>query len=249
MIDLHTHILPGMDDGPADPAVSLALLRMERAQGVDRVVFTPHFYREREDVPAFLARRRAALARLEEAAAQLPPEDRAALPRWELGAEVAWVPNLAGREELAELCLGQGRYFLLELPMNPWSDQLLRQLYDLVGRGRLTPVIAHLDRYWGRQRQEYIGELLRLGLPVQVSGEALLKPLPRRKALRMLAAGQVHLLASDCHSLRSRPPNLGPALGAVERRLGPDAVRRLCRWAEEVTHSENCNIETEGYLK
>ncbi len=234
MIDLHTHILPGMDDGARDSATSLELLRMEKAQGVDRVIFTPHFYREREDAASFLARRREAIARLEAAVERLSQEERAALPQWEVGAEVAWMPNLVDREELNELCLGKSRYFLLELPMAPWGDQLIHQLYDLMGQGRVTPVIAHLDRYWSAQRPEKISDLLRLGFPIQVSADVLLRTLSRGKALRMMQRGQVHLLASDCHSLHHRPPNLGSAMEVVARKLGQSQADRLCRWAEEV---------------
>lgn len=232
MIDLHTHILPGIDDGARDTETSLELLRMEKAQGVDRVVLTSHFYRDREDAKTFLGRRQRALARLEAAADRLPAEERAALPKWELGAEVAWLPNLADREELAELCLGESRYFLLELPCTPWSDQMIHQIYDLLSRGEYTPVIAHLDRYWSDQRPEHITELLRMGVPIQVSAGILLKPFARRKALQMIGRGQVHLLASDCHSLQHRPPNLGAAMEVVSRRLGEEQVQRLCRWAE-----------------
>ncbi len=232
MIDLHTHILPGMDDGARDVETSLELLRMEMAQGVDRVVLTPHFYRDREDAPSFLHRRKKALARLEEAVAALSEAERAALPTWELGAEVAWLPNLADREELAELCIGSSRYFLLELPCTPWSDHLIREIYDLLGRGEFTPVIAHLDRYWNGQRSEHIVELLRMGIPIQVSAGLLTKTFARRKALQMIERGQVHLLASDCHSLQHRPPNLGPAMDVVSRRLGEEQVQRLCHWAE-----------------
>ena len=235
MTDLHTHILPGMDDGARDVETSLEMLRMEREQGVGRVVFTPHFYREKEDVPSFLARRQQALSRLEAAVAQLSVREQAALPRWELGAEVAWMPNLADREELKDLCLGQSNYFLLELPFTPWRDQMISQLYELLGRGQFIPVIAHLDRYWDRQRKEQIEQLLRLGVPIQISANILLKFFSRRKALQMIQQGQIFLLASDCHSLHHRPPNLGPAVKVVARKLGWRQARRLCRWAEDVS--------------
>ena len=235
MTDLHTHILPGMDDGARDVETSLELLRMEREQGVDRVVFTPHFYREKEDVSSFLSRRCEALSRLEAAAAQLPARERVALPRWELGAEVAWMPNLAEREELKDLCLGQSNYFLLELPFTPWRDQMISQLYELLGRGQFIPVIAHLDRYWDRQPKEQIEQLLHLGVPIQLSANILLKFFSRRKALQMIQQGQIFLLASDCHSLHHRPPNLGPAVKVVARKLGWRQARRLCRWAEDVS--------------
>ena len=174
------------------------------------------------------------LIHITQSSAQLPARERVALPRWELGAEVAWMPNLADREELKDLCLGQSNYFLLELPFTPWRDQMIGQLYELLGRGQFIPVIAHLDRYWDRQRKEQIEQLLRLGVPIQISANILLKSFSRRKALQMIQQGQIFLLASDCHSLHHRPPNLGPAVKVVARKLGWRQARRLCRWAEEI---------------
>ena len=89
MTDLHTHILPGMDDGAPDVETSLAMLREEARQGVDTVVLTPHFYRDRERPEHFLARRARAADRLNSAIQALPGEERRAMPRLILGAEVA----------------------------------------------------------------------------------------------------------------------------------------------------------------
>ena len=66
----------------------------------------------------------------------LPEEEHKALPRLALGAEIAWVPNLAEWPELPRLCLGTSRHFLLELPFRPWTDQLINRLYELPGRPR-----------------------------------------------------------------------------------------------------------------
>ena len=66
----------------------------------------------------------------------LPEEEHKALPRLALGAEIAWVPNLAEWPELSQLCLGASRHFLLELPFSPWTDQLINRLYELPGRPR-----------------------------------------------------------------------------------------------------------------
>ena len=66
----------------------------------------------------------------------LPEEEHKALPRLALGAEIAWVPNLAEWPELSQLCLGASRHFLLELPFRPWTDQFINRLYELPGRPR-----------------------------------------------------------------------------------------------------------------
>lgn len=227
MTDLHTHILPGMDDGAPDADASLALLRMEAAQGVDTVALTPHFYRDRESAERFLARRARAVEQLRRAIEALPEPERAALPRLIPGAETAWAPGLASEPLLPQLCLGESRNLLLELPAAPWTRQMLRELYELPGRTGLTPVFAHLERYLPGQDPRLVGELLELGFPVQLSAAPLLRPLRRGALLRMIRSGSAQLLASDAHNAASRPPDLAPALAVVRRRLGDETAAAL----------------------
>lgn len=220
MTDLHTHILPGLDDGARDPETSLALLRMEAAQGVDTVVLTPHFYRHHEQIQHFLKRRDRAARTLTDALMALPEEERQTLPGLELGAEIAWAPNLAQWPELPQLCLGSSRCFLLELPFYPWTDQLINQLYELPGSTGLTPVLAHIERYIKNQKPQHLEAVLSLGVPVQVSAEPLLHLTQRGPVLRLLRENRAQLVASDAHSLTTRPPNLGDALAVIRRKLG-----------------------------
>lgn len=238
MTDLHTHILPGIDDGARDTKVSLAMLRQQREQGVDRVVLTPHFYRDRERPAWFLDRRKKAMEELELAIQNLPDEKQRELPDLVLGAEVAWAPNLSDWDELPQMCIGNTRNMLLELPFTPWNGHMIDQLYDIPGRTGLSPVIAHLERYMNCQRPEYIREILALGFPVQVSAQPLLHPLSRGKVLKMLQRGQAHLIASDCHNLTERLPNLGTAMAVVERKAGTELTLELRRMAWQLTQPE-----------
>lgn len=227
MTDLHTHILPGMDDGARDVDASLELLRLETAQGVDTVVLTPHFYRRREDPVHFLTRRAKAAETLFAAIAALPQEERDMLPQLVLGAEVAWAPSLAEWPELPQLCLGQSSSFLLELPSHPWTDQLIDQLYDLPGQTGLTPVIAHIERYLKDQKPQHLEAVFALGVPVQISAEPLLHLLQRSTVLGLLRKNRAQLIASDTHNSTSRPPNLGDALAVVRKKLGNSAADSL----------------------
>ena len=152
MTDLHTHILPRMDDGAPDTAASLAMLRMEAAQGVTGVALTPHFHRDRESIEQFLARRQAAWEHLS-AAMEKTTEP---FPDLVLGAEVAWMPNMNHWDDLEALCLGSSRYLLLELPFTLWNNSMIDQLYSLAAQSGVTPVLAHLERYLGRQKKEHI---------------------------------------------------------------------------------------------
>lgn len=215
MIDLHTHILPGMDDGAADPQTACAMLRMEAEQGVDTVALTPHFYRTREHADDFLHRRRDAMELLSEAL------EGETYPRLILGAEVAWFPGLADLQELDELCYEGSKMLLVELPFLPWNEELFRQLYSLEGGSGVTPVIAHVERYYGLQEKKRLRQLTEMGFPMQVSAEGLLHRSTRRHALGLLTKLD-SMLISDCHDLTNRPPNIGPAMAVLEKKLGVD---------------------------
>ena len=104
--------------------------------------------------------------------------------------------------------------------MTPWYDGLFHQLYDLMNATGLTPLIAHIDRYWTIQKPERLRKLMGMGLPVQLSAEALLRLTTRSRALKALRTDRTWLLISDCHSLRTRRPNLGEGLALAERKLG-----------------------------
>lgn len=229
MTDTHTHILPRMDDGAKSVDMSLTMLRMEGEQGVDTVVLTPHFYRRQESPEEFIARRRRAADELAKALDALPEEERRTLPRTCLGAEVAWVPNLQELPRLEELCLGGSKYILVELPMGPWDRSMVDQLYSFTGRTGLTMVLAHMERYLKSQRPELLDDVLALGAPVQVSAGPLLRTLTRGPALRLLGEGKGRLLISDCHDLTTRPPNLGPGMKTVARKLGDRTAGAVIR--------------------
>ena len=234
MTDLHTHILPGIDDGAQSVDESLTMLRMERSQGIDTVVLTPHFYRDRENPKRFLRRRQESATALARRVMELSEQEKEELPQMLLGAEVAWWPNMADWEELPEMCIGDTRNLLLELPFTPWNDQMVYQLHELFGRTGITPVIAHLERYLKIQRPEYIQEVLRLGVPVQVSADILLRPMVRGGTMKLLRQNQANVVASDCHNCGSRAPRLTAAMDLLRRKLGAQQAELLIRCGDQL---------------
>ena len=232
MIDLHTHILPALDDGALSPDMSLHMLSMEAEQGVETVVFTPHFYGNQESPQRFLARRAVAWEALS-GYLERQGERMAGLPAMQLGAEVAWMPGLSRWDFLEDLRLGESRYILLELPFSPWSGRVLGELYELSSRTGLIPVLAHLERYLFTQRPEYLRELEAMGLPVQISAGSLLRPLRRRRILNVLRNWDC-CIASDCHNLTDRRPNLGPAAQAARRLFPEKRARQLLERSGEL---------------
>ena len=115
MVDFHTHILPGMDDGSKSLRQSLIMLRMEREMGIDTIVLTPHFYARENDPARFLERRERAWERL---SGHLGPR----CPRLLLGAEVLYFDNMDNAEHIASLCIGSTGVLLLEMPFCPGKD-------------------------------------------------------------------------------------------------------------------------------
>lgn len=221
--DFHTHILPQMDDGSRSVEESLEMLRQERNQGIRTVVATPHFYARQDDPERFLCRRENAWNALREAMSSQPE-----LPEVELGAEVYYFSGISDCEALPALTFSNKRYILLEMPREPWTETMYREIAGIYEKHGITPVIAHVDRYIRPFRTYGIPKRLS-GLPVlvQANAEFFLNRGTSRMALQMLKAGQIHLLGSDCHDLVSRGPNLGAALKRIENRLGPEAVMRV----------------------
>lgn len=234
MTDLHTHILPGMDDGAKDAKTSIEMLRMEREQGVDTVVLSPHFYGDRETAEQFLRRRNKSFEELNKCLEQLTPQEREGLPRLVLGAEVAWRSDLVECEQVSELCIGQTKNLLLELPFTAWTNQMFNQIYDFMGRTGVMPVIAHLERYLKIQKKKHIREVLDLGVPIQVSAQILKYPWAGHRAMNMLRRGQAHLLATDCHDTKGRTPELQSGLEIVRHKLGDRRAEQLILCADEL---------------
>ena len=237
MTDLHTHILPGMDDGSPDVETSLAMLRAQRDQGVDTVALTSHFYRSHERPSSFLRRRLEAMEQLEDALRGLDPAERDSLPRLVLGSEVAWVPHMDEWPELEQLCYEGTKYILLEPSFRTWHESFLREVYDFMNQTGLTPVIAHIDRYYRRQPREMVEALFRMGIPIQLSAEELLHFSTRGKAMGLLKDRRTRILISDCHNTTDRRPNMGDGLVVVRKKLGEEGVRSVGRHTDGILRS------------
>lgn len=230
LTDFHSHILPGIDDGSKSVKESVAMLRMEVAQGVARVVATPHFYARYDGPDHFLFRRDAAMARLQEAMA-----GEKTLPEVFLGAEVYYFPGMSESEVLPRMAISGTRFVMVELPMGRWTNPMYRELEGIYVRQNLVPVIAHLDRYIRPLSSHGIPErLAELPVVVQANAEFFLRRSTARFALRLLREGRIHILGSDCHNLTDRAPNLGLAAKVIRKRLGEEMMEQIREREEEI---------------
>ncbi len=224
MIDWHTHILPGMDDGSKNPDESVSMLKKCHDIGVTSVVLTPHFYPHKEDPEKFSARRSRALNKLWDT------KTDHTLPDLIPGAEVCYFNEIAliDNESLSALGIGESRYIMLELPFESWNHQIYDTLEALIYNRRIIPVLAHIDRYFHYIKdEEPIKKLVNAGMLVQLNVDALEGFLTRRKAIRWIKEGMIHILASDCHNMDDRPPNLDAGIRMLRGRIKDQALRDL----------------------
>lgn len=212
--DLHSHILPGMDDGCKTPEESIEALRLSYDQGVRAIFATPHYYPV-ESVESFLARRQDAWERLQ---AQIKDQGVADIPQIVLGAEVACRPGISHAEGIEKLCFGNSRHLLLELPFHSWGKEELRQVSNFTCARGITPILAHYERYRTLQSREMYAQMAQQDVLIQKNAGSFSGFLGERRACREVKLGQCHLLGSDCHNLRSRKPNLPMAAECLRRR-------------------------------
>lgn len=221
LTDFHTHILPGVDDGSHSEQMSLDMLRRQGEAGVRRVVLTPHFYPWRDTPERFLEERALAMERLQSAA-------EPGMPELYLGAEVAYFRGMSDSDALRDLCMGDTKYILVELPMEQWNAQVYEELEQIAVKQGLTPIVAHVDRYLTPlTARRTVEKLLALPLLLQANGASFLRRGSASMMLQLVKTGAVRLLGSDCHDLTERAPNLGQAADVIGRKLGPAALERM----------------------
>ena len=220
LIDFHSHVLPGVDDGSPDVATSIAMLKKEAEQGIGRVIATPHFYPANDSPERFLARRRQAELRLRE-----EMQKHTGLPELTIVAEVYFFPGISHSDIIKGLTIAGKRCILIEMPYAHWSKSMYQELEDIYTKQGLLPIVAHVDRYIRPLNTHGIPQMLE-NLPVLVQANAsfFLQSGTRRMALRMLQREQIHLLGSDCHDLKNRAPNLGDAVELIGQKLGQEAI-------------------------
>lgn len=230
--DWHTHILPGIDDGSKDVEESLSMLDLCWAQGVKEVLLTPHFYPQKESPKRFLRRRSASASLLEKAISRFEKEESHArqIPKRILAAEMYYFDELASLEQeaLESLCIEKTNMLMVEMPQNTWDERVFTCLETLLYERKITPLIAHIDRYYSSVcDMKRLEDLISEGLRIQLNAGALLGPFSRKKALRWIEDGFVHLIGSDCHNMNTRKPNLDKAFSVLQRKLGEAEAIKL----------------------
>jgi protein-tyrosine phosphatase len=221
MIDVHTHILPGVDDGARSWEMAVHMCHMAAQDGITHMVATPHANDEydydraqHQNVLSELSARVGSLLQLS------------------LGCDFHFsYDNLVLLEHNPQMfTIGSTRYLLVEFSnfsIPPWVTSKLRDLLD----SGIRPIITHPERNVLLQNKpETVLEWAQMGCPVQVTANSLTGTWGK-KALKtanwLIRNEAVHIVASDCHNVEGRPPMLSRARTVLEKNCGPELADAL----------------------
>jgi protein-tyrosine phosphatase len=224
MLDLHCHILPGIDDGASDLEMSLAMARVAVDDGIRTIACTPHIYPGLYENTA--SGIRAAIKSLQ---IEL---DRRSLPlRLVEGADVHLDPGLAAAIKAGRVpTLAGSRYLLLEPPHHVAPPRFQDSVFELMIAG-FVPVITHPERLtWIEDHYAIFAALVDGGAWMQLTAGSITGRFGRRPKYwseRMLDEGLVHIVATDSHHPEKRPPLLAEGRDAVAARLGSSEAEQM----------------------
>ncbi len=238
-IDFHSHILPGMDDGAKDTSESIALLTILTDAKVDKVVLTPHFYRDDENIAKFLKRREAAYEKLVQAVNSLGEDKR--IPELILGAEVLFTPSLSSDPDFEKLCIGNTDYILLELPFTKFHDNFYSDFVKFLNRCNKKIILAHIERYlrFGNSIKDLYHLIEAGNITCQMNCSSFAKAgfFEMKKLKALIDDGIVCAIGTDTHNLTSRPPMYAKAEAVIRKKCGNSAFEAICEDSNRILSS------------
>ena len=222
LTDHHSHILPGMDDGSKSVEMSLEMIKMLRAQGVERIAATSHFYAHREqgDIKNYLQKRQYAYEQLMDASP--------AIGNIILGAEVAIERGISELDGIEKLAFAGTDYILLEFPYTSFADWMIEEIENIAYNFKLTPIIAHLHRYLDDYSKSQIQAVLSLGAVIQFNNEVFETWGGKRFFKSVLDVGHSFVFGSDTHNTSTRKPNFDLLI----KKAKPEWIRRSDRFLD-----------------
>ena len=222
-IDIHSHILPGLDDGAADIKQTELMMKAAYSQGVRIICATPHF--RPAMFPVSLSRRQEAFELAKDIAKDVSPDLEIIL-----GNELYYSEDcIKYLKDGSCRCMGNTRYVLVEF--NPVTDfeTMRKRLMRLISEG-FIPLIAHIERYaCVRENISRVEELIETGGYIQVNSDSIIGDsfMVRRFVRKLLKYGMVHFVASDSHNNSDRAFGFTEAVSYIEKKCGRKYVNEL----------------------
>jgi protein-tyrosine phosphatase len=225
MVDIHHHLLPGLDDGPKDLDTSVAMAKLAAAEGITHIVCTPHANATYEYDPAVNA------ARTEELRKRLAAEGVDIKLGSGCDFHMSFDNVSRAKVDAARFSINGLGYLLVEVPDYGLPPGLTETFYELQLAG-LTPILTHPERNPTLQNEPArMAEWLRGGMLIQVTADSLTRHKGKkaeRMAFELLEKRWVHFLATDAHNTTSRPPRMREAHDLVATKFSASYAHALC---------------------
>lgn len=225
LCDLHCHIIPGVDDGAKDLDEALRLLKMQYDEGVRDIIVTPHYR-----IGMFEESMKKTLQNYLKVKSAAKEIGRHGISLY-LGCEL-----YMSREILDVLkqndrpTMAGSRYVLTEYASSISLKEIRNYVYSMASSG-YVPIIAHIERYREiREDTDEIRQLKNLGAKVQVNAGSIMGSSGwrvKRICKRLMCEDLIDFVASDCHDIKHRVPNLGKCALYIEKKMGSEYVRRI----------------------
>lgn len=223
-IDIHSHILPGVDDGSQNMETTMEMVETAYRQGVRTMIATPHYY------PGHVRRPKEHLEEIfRETVAAI--NEKYSDFTLHLGNEIYYRDEIVEKLLNNRICTLAGtKYVLLEFTPSAQYSLLCSAVRRCLENG-FDPVLAHIERYqclWKNEKN--IAELIRMGAYMQINAEnfvgGLFAPM-KRYCLKLIKDGLVHFIGSDCHNMQDRSPNIEVAANYLREKLDSDTYYRI----------------------
>lgn len=232
MIDTHSHILPGLDDGSRNIDESIAMLKILKEQGITHVIATPHFKMtdKSNSIDEFITKRNESYQELKNEI----DRQRLDLPKIFLGAEVLLTMDFVEAKNKEKLCIENTNIMLIELPYYEWQSWILRMLSDLCNDNNIEPIIAHADRYVDFISSDMFDKLFNLGYKTQVNAEFVDSKARIKRLKKWLKSGQICYIGSDSHGTDFRPPTFDSYFNKIKKVAGEAFINNVSKHSTEL---------------
>lgn len=239
MIDIHSHLLFGVDDGPETMEGTMRMVESAVEEGITHLVVTPHAYSPQYHVPAAEVESQVRILRDILKASEL---EVTISTGQEVRIHENLIHNLLNKDILT---LSESRYLLLELPTQHVPAYTITIIQSLLKEG-IVPIIAHPERNRGiAEKPERLERLIRHGALAQVTAGSLAGHFGKnvqKLSLQLIEANLIHTYGSDAHNTDNRPFLYNKGLEYLEKKMGDDTVDMLLGNNEQIMQDELLTI-------
>lgn len=223
-IDIHTHILPSVDDGSQSMDMTIRMLQMALEQGITRMIATPHYIAGENN--SSVERLMELREKVQEEASKLHKDFRIFL-----GNELYYSDSIIDALKSGKaLTLAGSRYILVEFSTKTVYNMIYQGMGNLIRHGYI-PILAHTERYECLyKREDLIAELVKQGCYIQINTSSVIGGLfhsTASRSRRLMKLGLVHFIASDCHNEEERKPLMKTTVKALMKSCDDPFIRRM----------------------